>query len=73
MPWMKQHQMEATRCRRETSDTTDISAAEDSGFPPLHEMVCYLASIPFLMVLGVSVAIMVPLIFGMLVCYIQRS
>ena len=49
----------------EPSDTTDISAADDLGFPPLLDVV--------LMVLCVSFAIMVPLIFGMPVCYIQRS
>ena len=41
----------------EPSDTTDISAADDLGFPPLLDVV--------LMVLCVSFAIMVPLIFGM--------
>ena len=46
----------------EPSDTTDISAADDSGFPPLLDVV--------LMVLCVSFAIMVPLIFGIPVLFI---
>ena len=46
----------------EPSDTTDISAAVDLDFPPLLDVV--------LMVLCVSFAIMVPLIFGIPVLFI---